>query len=194
MYCRWQDIAIPLQHPGENDERTHSTPPKVKKPARNFGGETANIWCPFLEFWTVGTPSLKVFSRFLQRNRYFFPATIYSYESHAWLVLSSGACRFSLNLADLRTPATRPHSSDVHAIYEDYVICCHEICDGLRSYLMANPRCCHTSIKTYCALWTPSGHSSSMRTCQRPGLTTKGVATTQQLLLLHSSLQIRPGP
>ena len=47
--------------------RASSTPQKVEKVARKVGGEAANFWCPFLEFWSGGTRSrivfLKVFAK-----------------------------------------------------------------------------------------------------------------------------------
>ena len=45
----------------KNYERARSTPPELEKPARNIGGEAANIGCLFFEFWRGGTRSLIVF-------------------------------------------------------------------------------------------------------------------------------------
>ena len=45
----------------KNYSRARSTPPKLEKPARKVGGEAAQFWCPFFEFWKGGTRLRKFF-------------------------------------------------------------------------------------------------------------------------------------
>ena len=37
--------------PKSKHARARPNPPKLKKPACNVGGEAANFWCPFFDFW-----------------------------------------------------------------------------------------------------------------------------------------------
>ena len=60
-YCREREFAITLQNLEKLYEKVEHHTSKLEKPARNIGGESANICCPFFDSARVNLTSQRVF-------------------------------------------------------------------------------------------------------------------------------------